>query len=98
MASLEHRLGRSDVQNLLNDPETSGHTPRQDPLAMCSQSDYLHDELPIGLGSPEPKGQRHPKRRGIQGPRPSLAVATAGTPLMLSSRDELTLRMIFGDR
>jgi|NGEPerStandDraft_6_1074524.scaffolds.fasta_scaffold11425_2 hypothetical protein len=65
---------------------------------MCSQFDYLHDELPLGFGSPEPKEQRHAKRRGIHGPKPSLAVATSGTPLMLSSTDELTLRMIFGDR
>lgn len=65
---------------------------------MCSQFDYLHDEVPIGLGSPEPKEQRHAKRRGIHSPKPSLAVATSGTPRVLSSTDELTLLMIFGDR
>lgn len=65
---------------------------------MCSKFDYLHDELPIGLGSPEPKGKRHAKRREIHGTKPSPAVATPGTPRMLSSTDELTLRMIFGDR
>ena len=65
---------------------------------MCSQFDYLHDDLPIGLGSPEPKEQRHAKRREIHGTKPSLAVATSGTPRLLSSTDELTLRMIFGDR
>ena len=65
---------------------------------MCSQFDYLHDEVPIGLGSPEPKEQRHAKRRGIRGPRTSVPVATSGTQRMLSSTDELTLRMIFGDR
>jgi hypothetical protein len=65
---------------------------------MCSQADYLHDELTIGLVYPEPKGQRHAKRREIHGTKPSLAVATSGTPRLLSSTDELTLRMIFGDR
>ena len=65
---------------------------------MCSQSDYVHDELPIGLGCLEPKEPPHAKRRGIHRPKPSLAVATSDTPRMLSSTDELTLRMIFGDR
>jgi hypothetical protein len=65
---------------------------------MCGQFDYLHDELAIGAGSPEPKEPRHAKRRGLHGPEPSLAVATSDTPRMLSSTDELTLRMIFGDR
>ena len=65
---------------------------------MCSQFDYLHDDLPIGSGSREPKEQQHAKRREIRGPKSSAAVATSGTAGVLSSTDELTMRMIFGDR
>jgi hypothetical protein len=65
---------------------------------MCSQFDVLHDDLPTGCAPPEPKGQHHSKRGEIRGPKSGVAVATSGTAGVSSPTDELTLRMIFGDR
>jgi hypothetical protein len=92
------RLGRSDVWRPLNGLETPRYPPRHDHPAMCSQFDFLHDDLPIGWGTPQPNGQHHAKRREARGPKSGVAVTTSGAAGAIPPTDELTLRMIFGDR
>ena len=45
---------------------------------MCGQFDFLHDDLPIGWGTPQPNGQHHAKRREARGPKSGVAVTTSG--------------------
>jgi hypothetical protein len=64
---------------------------------MCSQADFVHVDAPSGYVPPERKLQTHGSRREIHGPKVRV-VAHSELISAFVGMDELTLRMIFGDR
>ena len=65
---------------------------------MCSQADFVHVDAPSGYIPPDRTPQTHRGGREIHGPKAHVAVTRSEMTSAFVGMDELTLRMIFGDR
>jgi hypothetical protein len=65
---------------------------------MCSHADFVHVDAPSGYVPPARNLQTDPPRPEIHGSRVRAAVARSEMTSAFVGIDELTLRMIFGDR
>jgi hypothetical protein len=66
-------------------------------MVMCSKADFVHVDAPSGYLPLQRKPQTHPGRE-THGPKAQAAIARSVMASAFAGMDELTLRMIFGDR
>jgi hypothetical protein len=99
-ASTAGRKGWVDLASIcgLNGLQTRRSRVGQDRTAMCSQADFVHVDAPSGYVPPERKLLTHRSGRQIHGPKVHAAIARSDMTSAFVGMDELTLRMIFGDR
>jgi hypothetical protein len=65
---------------------------------MYSQIDLRRSLPPVERLAPEPRKPRHARRRDVRGQGSAVAADLAATARVDPALDELTLRMLFGDR